>query len=212
MTDTTAAAERFWDDLYSRSQRPDAGNPNTMLVREASPLAPARALDLGCAEGADAVWLAGRGWRVTAVDVSGVALRRAAQHAERAGVADRIDWQQHDLAESFPTGSFELVSAQFLHSYLALPREQILRRAAQAVTPGGVLLIVGHGGAPSWDRDNDVHAGLPDPSQVLAGLALPEGEWTVLVAEEYQHTTTGPDGLPATRLNNVVTLRRRRVG
>ena len=208
MTDSTASAREFWDDLYSRADRVFTGKVNETLEREAADLPPGTALDLGCADGADAIWLARRGWQVTGVDVSDVALKRAAQHATDAGVAERISWQQHDLAVSFPSGVYELVSAQFLHSYLELPREQIRRAAAAAVAPGGVLLIVGHGGAPSWEPDAEIHAGLPTPPQVLTGLELPEHEWTVLRSEEYQRQLTGPDGQPATRPDNVLKLRR----
>ncbi|MDX6349032.1 MAG: hypothetical protein QOF84_3822, partial [Streptomyces sp.] len=95
-------AEAYWDDRYAQNQRMWSGAPNAALVREVSDLAPGTALDLGCGEGGDAIWLARRGWRVTATDISGIALDRAAGHAAAAGVADRIDWQRHDLAESFP--------------------------------------------------------------------------------------------------------------
>ncbi|WP_231619230.1 FAD-dependent oxidoreductase, partial [Nonomuraea sp. SBT364] len=145
--------EEFWDARYAESDQIWSGNPNDILVREISDVPPGTALDLGCGEGADAIWLAGRGWRVTAADISGVVLRRAAHRAAEAGVADRVDWQRHDLGTSFPAGVYDLVSAHFLHSYAELPRERILRRAAEAVAPGGLLLIVGHAGFPSWDED-----------------------------------------------------------
>src|SRR3954471_21898208 len=76
-----------WDERYTGSPQIWSGNPNGALVAEVAALAPGRALDVGCGEGADAVWLATRGWRVTALDVSEVALDRAAQHARAAGVA-----------------------------------------------------------------------------------------------------------------------------
>ncbi|NLU72943.1 class I SAM-dependent methyltransferase [Streptomyces sp. HNM0575] len=142
-----------WDEWYAERDRIWSGRPNDVLVRETEGLRPGRALDLGCGEGADAVWLAGQGWRVTAADISCVALDRAAEHAVEAGVVDRIDWQRHDLGVSFPEGAFDLVSAQFLHSYGDLPREEILRRAADAVAPGGTLLIEGHSGPAPWDDD-----------------------------------------------------------
>lgn len=164
----------MWDDRYRESHRIWSGKPNTVLVREVEDLAPGRALDLGCGEGADAVWLAGRGWQVTATDISRVALGRAAEHAAEAGVADRVDWQFHDLGATFPEGAYDLVSAQFLHSMGDLPRERILHRAARAVAPGGVLLIVGHAGFPAWD-DRHADMKLPTPDEVLASLELPEG-------------------------------------
>ncbi|MGW0810799.1 FAD-dependent oxidoreductase [Nonomuraea sp. NPDC002799] len=200
--------EEFWDGRYAESERIWSGEPNVMLVREATDLTPGTALDLGCGEGGDAVWLARRGWRVTAADISGVALARAAEHAGQAGVADRVDFQRHDFATSFPTGVHDLVSACFLHSPGDMPREKILREAAAAVAPGGVLLVVGHASWPAWQHDHphDVH--FPTPQEVFDALKPAEGEWEVLRSEEYERTQTRPDGLPGTRTDNVLTLRR----
>ncbi|MQA95954.1 MAG: methyltransferase domain-containing protein [Streptosporangiales bacterium] len=117
-------------------------NPAPTDGRPAGELTPGTALDLGCGEGADAIWLAEQGWTVTATDVSKVALDRAAAHARERGVT--VDWRRHDLAESFPEGTYDLVCAFFLHSPVDMPRDGILRSAAAAVAPGGVLLIVGH--------------------------------------------------------------------
>jgi SAM-dependent methyltransferase len=203
------SAEEHWDARYSESDRIWSGNPNTVLVREVGDLPPGTALDLGCGEGADAIWLAGLGWRVTATDISGVALARAAEHAAEAGVSHRITWLRADLAESFPQGRFDLVSAQFLHSWYELPRERILRSAAAAVAPGGTLLIVGHAGPAPWDHTDHPAAHFPTPQQVLASLDLEEGQWEVLLSEEHERVQTGPDGLPATRVDNVLKLRRR---
>ncbi len=203
------SAQEHWDARYSESDRMWSGKPNTVLVREVAGLPPGTALDLGCGEGADAIWLAGRGWRVTAVDVSGVALARAAEHAAEAGVSDRIAWLRTDLAESFPQGRFDLVSAQFLHSWLELPRERILRSAAAAVSPGGTLLIVGHAGPAPWDHTDHPAAHFPTPQEVLVSLDLAEDQWEVLLSEEHERVQTGPDGLPATRVDNVLKIRRR---
>ncbi|KPC81596.1 SAM-dependent methyltransferase [Streptomyces sp. NRRL S-4] len=206
-TDSTRTDAEMWDDRYRESDRIWSGNPNVVLVREVEGLTPGRALDLGCGEGADAVWLARFGWKVTATDISRVALERAAVHAADAGVADRIDWQWHDLGASFPEGEYDLVSAQFLHSMGNLPREEILRRAAAAVAPGGVLLVVGHAGFPSWEHDHpDVE--LPTTDEVLASLELPEGEWEVLLSEEHERLQNDPEGNPTTRTDNALKVRR----
>jgi SAM-dependent methyltransferase len=74
---------------------------------------------------------------VTAVDISTTALERVAGRAATAGVADRVTVQRHDLASTFPAGVFDLVSAQYLHTPLAFPRERVLRAAARAVAPAG---------------------------------------------------------------------------
>ncbi|MEU2680724.1 class I SAM-dependent methyltransferase [Streptomyces sp. NPDC007107] len=206
-TDSTRTDAEMWDDRYRESDRIWSGNPNVVLVREVEDLKPGHALDLGCGEGADAVWLARTGWQVTATDISRVALERAAVHAAEAGVADRVDWQWHDLGASFPEGEYDLVSAQFLHSMGDLPREEILRRAAGAVAPGGVLLIVGHAGFPSWEHDH-ADMELPTTDEVLASLELPEGEWEVLLSEEHERIQNDPDGNPTTRTDNALKVRR----
>ncbi|SHN43519.1 Thioredoxin reductase [Cryptosporangium aurantiacum] len=213
MADDLAAT---WDARYAESDRIWSGDPNTALVTEAGDLPPGRALDLGCGEGGDAVWLARRGWTVTAVDISRVALERAAQHAADAGIADRIDFQRHNLAESFPDGEYDLVSAQFLHSWGDMPRDAILARAAAAVAPGGILLIEGHSGAPHWENPDGTHGShehpgheLPGPDQVIASLQLPDAEWELLVVDEHARERTLPDGRTIHHVDNTVKYRRR---
>ncbi|NJP92949.1 NAD(P)/FAD-dependent oxidoreductase [Nonomuraea sp. FMUSA5-5] len=200
--------EDFWDGRYRQSERIWSGDPNAILVRELSDVPPGTALDLGSGEGGDAIWLAGKGWKVTATDLSGVALRRAARHADEAGVGDRIDWQQHDLGKTFPEGTFDLVTACYLHSSGDLPRQAILRRAAAAVAPGGLLLVAGHAGLPAWQQHDHPDVHLPTPQEVLDSLELREGEWEVLRREEFDRTQTGPDGQPTTRTDNVLLIRR----
>ena len=209
MTDDTMSEAEAWDARYNESDRIWSGEPNATLVRETAELSPGTALDLGSGEGGDAIRLARQGWQVTATDISRVALDRAARHAAEAGVAENIDFQQHDLGMSFPDGQFDLVSAHFLHSWGDLPRERILRRAAAAVAPGGVLLIVGHSGVPHWvrhDHQHDVH--LPTPQEVVDSLELTDGQWEVLVSEEHERTQKRPDGQLDTRTDNTVKIRR----
>lgn len=136
----------YWEDRYGAPGMAWSGNPNPVLVTEATPLSPGRALDIGSGEGADALWLAQHGWRVTAVDIAVNALDKARARVESLdpNAADRIDWQQHDLTDWSPEpGSFDLVSSQFMH--LPEPaRSTLFRSLAAAVAPGGTLLIVGH--------------------------------------------------------------------
>ncbi|MER5866491.1 class I SAM-dependent methyltransferase [Kitasatospora sp. NPDC002040] len=201
--------EQFWDERYGQSDRIWSGEPNAALVRETAGLTPGTVLELGSGEGGDAIWLARQGWRVTASDVSRVALARAAEHAGAEGVGDLIDWQQHDLAVSFPAGTYDLVTASFLYSP-EMPRAEILRTAATAVAPGGTLLIIGHGPWPDWHQGPRPDIDLPTPQQVLADLALPA--WQVLTCEEYERTQKGPDGEPAVRIDNTLKLRRPAAG
>lgn len=196
-------ARELWDARYATSDRIWSGRPNSALVQVVEGLAAAgtaagTALDLGCGEGADVVWLATRGWRTTGVDVSGTALARAAQHAADAGVAERTSFAAHDLGASFPAGTFDLVVASFLHSTAFLDRVRVLRSAAAAVAAGGSLLVVGHADLPPW---SDVPAGtavdLPAPAQVLADLDLPVGAFEVVRAELLPRTATRPPGADA---------------
>lgn len=202
----TEDPREHWDDHYSQRAQIWSGRVNVRLAEIAEPLPPGTALDLGCGEGADAVWLAGRGWRVVAADVSPVALQRAAQLAREQGVDDRIDFQNHDLAVSFPAGSYDLVSAQFLHSKIELDRLSILRRAAEAVAPGGVLAIVDHGAGPPGFHE---HHHFPPVEEVFDSLALPDADWDRLRVESVERVGRAPDGTEATWLDNVIVLRRR---
>lgn len=210
VVDQTPSAEQFWEERYGSEERVWSGNPNPLLVREVAGLAPGTALDLGCGEGADAIWLARQGWRVTAVDVSATAMRRGAEHAADAGVADGITWEQHDLSRSFPAGSFGLVSAQFLHSPVAEDgeRESILHRAAAAVAPGGLLLVVGHAGWPSWQEEPPFEYHFPTTGEVLAALDLEPDRWHVELEEVVERELPDPEGRPGRRVDNVLRVRR----
>lgn len=203
--DESEDARRFWEERYSSPGRIWSGRVNAQLAVAAADLPPGRALDLGSGEGADALWLAERGWRVLAVDVSEAALRHAAEAAAERNMLDRIDFQCHDLNESFPEGMFDLVSAQYLHSPARLDREVVLRQAADHVAPGGVLLIVDHGEAPPWTKEH-LHR-FPGIEEVLAALQL-DTSWTRLRAERVERETLGPDGQPATLVDNVMVLRK----
>jgi SAM-dependent methyltransferase len=205
-----ASGEQFWDEFYATEGRIWSGNANPLLVQEVEELPPGTALDLGCGEGGDAIWLARNGWRVTAVDIAAAALRRGADHAREAGVADAVRWERHDLSRSFPDGEFDLVSAQFLHSPVAQKgeRETILRRAASAVAPGGILLVAGHAGWPSWvtEPPHDVH--FPTTGEVLAALDLEPGRWRVEREELIEREVADPEGRPGRRADNILRLRR----
>ena len=200
-------AEAFWEKHYASREAIEPGKPNVIFAAYAESLPAGRALDLGCAQGDDAIWLARRGWQVVAVDVSVTALERAASHARAAQIAEKIEWQQHDLARSFPAGAFDLVSAQYLHTPLEFPRARVLQRAAQAVAPGGLLLVVAHASlAPwSWGKADTV---FPTPQQELDELELDLSQWEEVFVGAPQRQANGPGGQRAMVTDNVVALRR----
>lgn len=197
----------FWEKRYRERGQSWSGLPNEALTREAASLVPGSALDVGSGEGGDALWLAGAGWRVTAVDISATALALGAARAAEEGLD--IRWIEADLATWRPDGEFDLVSSHFLHSPVELPRDAILRRAAAAVAPGGTLLIVGHAEPPPRSGHDHDDVPLPTPGDVLASLDLAEGEWSVVTNAMVDRQAVGPDGAWATLVDSVLSVRRR---
>ncbi len=206
--DEPDTAERFWESHYRCRGRPGSTRPNAVLADVVAALPPGTALDLGCGEGGDAVWLADRGWRVTAVDVSATALARTAARAAAAGVGDRVAVERHDLARSLPGGSFDLASAQYLHSPVAFRRERVLHAAADRVAPGGLLLIVDHASRPPWSWAA-ADTRYPTPAETLDALDLGLGRWRTERLEAVDRRAVGPGGETAVVTDNVIALRRR---
>jgi SAM-dependent methyltransferase len=209
--DTTDAKEH-WEQHYGERDQVWSGRVNLRLAEVISPLQPGRALDLGCGEGADACWLAERGWTVVAVDISDTALQRATAGAESQGVSHRIQFVQQDLSESLPGGTFDLISAQFLHSMLPFDRPRVLKNAVGAVRPGGLLLIVDHAGPPPWASKLDVHHHeFPSAEEVISALDL-DDDWERVRVEGVERQAKGPDGQIRPWIDNVIVLRRRGCG
>jgi len=201
--------EQFWDERYRSAAMIWSGHPNLHLVTDAAGLPPTTALDIGAGEGADAIWLAQRGWQVTAVDISSVGLGRARAQAEQQGtdVAGRITWVHADLTTwAPPIGAFGLVTAQFMH-LPATQRDPLFSRCIAAVATGGTLLLVGHDESdlettvrrpPS--RDLYFHAG-----DVAATLG--DG-WTVTEAGTRARTAADASGAEVTIHDAVLVARR----
>lgn len=164
-----------WDARYAEGERMWSGDPNGLLVREAATLTPGTALDVGCGEGADALWLAGAGWTVTAVDVSRVAVDRGRAAAEAAGV--RIDWRVQDVAEV--EGAYDLVSA----FYPVLRKEsRALDHVLSLVAQDGTLLFVHH---LDHDRERALAHGFdPDDYVGPADVAATLGAGWVVESDE----------------------------
>lgn len=203
-------SQEYWDERYG-AERVWSGHPNAQLVRYTADLRPGAALDVGCGEGADVLWLAARGWTVTGVDISAVALRRCAELAEQTGaeIAARTEWQQADLLTWAPdAGRYDLVSAQFIH----LPgpaRESLHRRLAAAVRPGGMLLVVGHHPA-DMEVESMQRPHLPGMFATAEQMAevLAPAEWAIETAAP-QRQAKDPDGNDVTITDAILRAVRR---
>jgi 2-polyprenyl-3-methyl-5-hydroxy-6-metoxy-1,4-benzoquinol methylase len=179
-----------WDQRYSGPDLVWGEGPNRFVAEELAALPPGRAIDLGCGEGRNAIWLAECGWQVTAVDFSAAGLDRAARLAIERGVS--VDWVRADLLDYQPApGGYDLVLVAYLH----LPSSAlagVFRAAAAAVAPGGTLFVVGH------DRDNITrgHGGPQDPGRLYTP-ALVTAELNGLVirrAEQVLRPVPTPEG------------------
>lgn len=206
------AVRAEWDRRYADREQLWSGRPNGALVAEVAGLTPGRVLDVGSGEGADAVWLARGGWDVTALEVSGVALERAAGHARDAGVAVR--WVHAGLVEAvFPPASFDLVSAQY-PALLRTPDAAAERALLAAVAPGGVLLVVHHAGmdtARGCDTGQVQHTGFDPADYVGPSMvgALLDDDWEVELDE--QRPRVAPQGGAGAHDTEDLVLRARRL-
>jgi SAM-dependent methyltransferase len=175
-----------WDRRYEAEDLVWGLEPNRWLVTEAEELPPGKALDLGCGEGRNALWLAGRGWLVTGVDFAGVALARAAELAERADLASQVAWVHADVADSGSWGgSYDLVVVAYLHQVSA-ERRRVLRAAAQVLAPRGTLLVIAH-----------------DLSNLAEGIGGPQDPTVLFTAKDVVDDLADMPGLLVLRANRV---------
>ena len=183
-------AREDWDARYAEKELLWTAQPNRLFAAEVAGIEPGRALDVACGEGRNAVWLAERGWQVTGIDFSDVALGKAAELARARGV--EVEWVAGDVLVHEPApGAFDLVAVL----YLQLPHDELaraLRRAARAVAPGGALIVLGHDTRNLSDgyggpRDASV---LYTPADVVASL----DDLVVERAETVERTVTLDDG------------------
>jgi len=205
------SSQEAWDERYRSRDALWSGNPNPHLVAEAGELLPGHALDVGAGEGADAIWLASRGWHVIAVDLSTVALERACAHADKAGpdIAARIDWVHKDVTCWDPGPSrYDLVSVQYMHLPPA-PRQAMVERLARSVAPGGSLLMVGH-------HPTDLQTTVPRPNMpelFFTGddiaAELDPGQWTIITNAAPGRIVDDPEGNAVTVHDTVLRAMRR---
>ena len=200
----------FWERRWAQALRehPDAvanRPPNAHLVAAARDLPPGRALDAGCGHGAETIWLAARGWRVTAVDFSATALEQGRSTSEVLGaeVAARVDWIEADLGRwQPPAGRFDLVSCLYVH--VAGSVGEMVSRLGRGVAPGGTLVLVGHLPVDPATGEPSPAAGQVQVTVDAAVEVLDTRDWDVVTAEE--RTRAGGTGADA-----VVCARRRHV-
>ncbi|MGW9367143.1 class I SAM-dependent methyltransferase [Streptomyces albidoflavus] len=205
---TTTDAVAFWDGVHAARPAVGGPQPNARLTEMVTGLPPGDALDLGCGDGGDALWLAGQGWQVTATDISAVAVERIAALSRSHRRGDRITAVQHDLHRSFPPGRFDLIVAHYLHTPCDLDRVSALRSAARALRPGGRLLVVDHGSAAPWSWNQDADTRYPSPREVAADIDLALETWTVERADVLRRVATGPGGRTAEVTDHVLLVRR----
>ncbi|MGO1542758.1 MAG: FAD-dependent oxidoreductase [Gulosibacter sp.] len=211
----------YWENRYAEKESIWSGKANAALVDVVTRLQsgaelPGTALDLGCGEGADVIWLGQAGWQATGLDISATAIERARAAASRAGLEDgSASFKQADLSDpsSFEFDQeFDLVTASFLHSTVELPRTEILRRASTLVGAGGYLLIITHASAPEWLSDHAAehphHHTFLTPEEEVAALDLPSASWTTVIAETRNRAATGPNGDSVTLEDGVILLQR----
>ena len=184
--------ERWSQALRAHGDRAAQRPPNAHLTAEIGDLRPGRALDAGCGHGSDTLWLAARGWEVTAVDFAATALAPARSTAEAMGpdVAGRVDWVEADLASWTPQpGHYDLVACLYVH--VAGSVEEMVRRMGAGVAPGGTLLLVGH-----RPVDPETGAATPAAGQVQVSVesatdALDRHRWEIGVAEDRPRAAAG---------------------
>jgi SAM-dependent methyltransferase len=194
-------SREHWDARYRTKSSLWSGKPNPTLVSEVTSLKPGKALEIGAGEGADAIWLARQGWTVTSVDISAVALERAAAHAAEAGadIAERTSWLCEDVLEwQPPVGVYDLVTAHYLHLGPAR-RRLVYGKLAAAVGAGGTLLVVAH-------HPSDLQTTVPRPpypelfftgDDLAADIGA--GGWEIVTNAAAPREAKDPDG-------NVVTI------
>ena len=186
-----------WDKRYAARHEAQAAagvlgdalvwsaDPNALFVEQVAGLQPARALDVACGEGRNAMWLAAQGWQVTAIDFSAVAIEKARQIAQRskeswAASGGSVDWVVDDVSSMvLEPQSFDLVAVLFLHTDPA-ERARWLDNVLAALKPGGTLIYVGH------DPSNiELGIGGPQDPQLLPGAPELE-EWLAEACGDFE--------------------------
>lgn len=204
------ARQEEWEARYSGVDRLWSGHANDWLPELAADWPAGTALDIGCGEGADVLWLAEHGWRATGLDLAPTAVERLNAEAGRRGVAERVRARVHDVtADTLPEGPFDLVTSFYMHGGPepgAINLPALLRDAAARVAPGGRLVAAVHCVNPPWHRHHHAHTYTPD--DLIEGLGDAVDGWTIEVSEERWREAAGPDGEAGRRSDALICLRR----
>lgn len=218
----TAFDKAYWESHWQRATGSGRSTaPSPYLATEVGTLPPGAALDAGCGEGAEAIWLAAHGWCVTAVDISVEALTSAAERAHSSDAAERLRWVEADLGAWEPGRQFDLVTTHYAHP--AMSQLAFYRRISEWVAPGGTLLIVGHLRSPDAtghahksaedagrghghepdkpgldEHGSDEHGDHPPEAASVSAASITEqlrgGTWDVVTADERVRTLPGREG------------------
>jgi len=191
----SAYDQGFWEQRWAQALREHGDRvaqrpPNAHLTAELAELPPGRALDAGCGHGSDALWLAARGWEVTAVDFAATALAVGRSTAAAMGpeIAARVEWVEADLsAWTPPREHFDLVVCLYVHT--DGPVEGLVERMAAGVAPGGTLFMAGHRPLDPATGAPTAAAGQRQVSVEAARAAL--AGWELVVAEERTRPAAG---------------------
>ncbi len=181
---------RAWDERYAASRQWSL-TPNQFVAAAASPLAPGRALDLACGEGRNAIWLAQRGWQVSALDFSGRGIDRGREAAREVGV--EVDWVTAD-ALTHPLPEVDLVVVAYLQ-LVESERRTAVRRAWESLSPGGTFFLVAHDSSNLLEGTGGPQepAVLYTADDVLGDLAIDRADAAVVRAERVAREVPGDD-------------------
>lgn len=201
---------RFWETKYAMNGQVWSGLPNQALTIALQDIPPGYALDVGCGEGADALWLAERGWTVDGIDLSPTAIDHARSHADKKG-ASRASFEAANFMTWVAAGrkKYDLVVACFLHAPDQASRLRMLNHAAQQVAPNGRFMVVSHAGSHPKALRRNAGNEQASPESERAALGLSDSEWHTEIARIQSRGVSGPEGIRVRLEDSVVLVRRK---
>lgn len=137
MAEQRSADSAAWDERYRQAERLWSEDPNMFVADRLGPVEPGVGLDVASGEGRNSIWLAERGWKMTAVDFSEVAIERGR------AISDKVNWVVADVLEWEPSESYDLAVIAYLHLDQS-PMRKVIERVVSWLKPGGELFLIGH--------------------------------------------------------------------